>query len=194
MIDFLMALPALIQAGSGIAELFGASNVPKEYQDYYDELQRRLKEGLSPAEESRLISGGAQQAARMATTAQNRGAAALASRGMSNSSVADTMLSDVNSMQAKMLTDIFNNVMALDEQAKQSAVAPLGAMTETMVNRGDVLSSAGWGELGSGLGGLMNAFKKPKRTFLDWLDENKDLFQSNNVDWQNLFMLEGMMG
>lgn len=150
---------AALQLGSGVYGLTQAQKIPKELKELYDLLQGQAKYGIPGPQESVMRSSGAGQIARYGTGLQARGSAALASRGMGRSSLADTMVAGVNRTQAEMFQQLQSNIAALDEQTKARAQGQLGGVATQIAGLKQAQESAGWQMIFGGLGRGMEMFE-----------------------------------
>jgi hypothetical protein len=170
----------LLQTGLGAYGLTQAGKVPKELQKLYDLLSERAERGIPDVLESRMRSAGYGRIARQATTAQARGSAALASRGMGRSSMADTMIGDVNRLQAELLTQFETELAGLDEQTKQQALGQLGDVSSAISMLKQQRGEAASGLIMKGLLGLLEpeiGLVKPQPSewekFIEYLEKHR---------------------
>lgn len=126
------AITAALSLAQTIGGLVGKAKPDEALQEYYDMLKEQGEEGLPASVESALYSRGAGRIARQATGMQARGSAALASRGMGRSSVADTMIGDVSRIQAESLGDLESRIMQADVATKQQAMGAMGGAAAGM--------------------------------------------------------------
>jgi len=141
---------------SGIVGLFGGDKLPPELEEYINLLRVQAKEGIPYSDEVAMRQQGSRQIAGQVGSMQRRGAASLASRGVSDSSAANEMIGGVNRTQAEMFSDLQHSIRTLDEQTKQQAMAQLGGATAQATAYGQQRGAGIAGMLSSGLAGLAN--------------------------------------
>lgn len=139
----LTALPALFEVGAGIYGMTQAKKIPPYLQEAIDRLERQADTGLGPAA-SAMRTSGRGRILRNMDAMQARGASALASRGTSSSSAADSMIRDVNKTAADSFATLENSIAELDTQIKQSANQALaGVMGSAAGVQSGQMSAAG---------------------------------------------------
>jgi hypothetical protein len=147
------------QLGAGIYGMLKSDDISPEMQRYLDILQTQASEGIPLAEERAMLASGSRDIGAQAASMQRRGAAAVASRGMARSSVADSMISSVNRTQAEMFSDLQDSIRRLDQQTKLQAQGQLGGalgMTESMKLQ---QQQAAGQMIGGGIGGMMGSLE-----------------------------------
>jgi hypothetical protein len=154
----LLILQAALGIGQTVGGIMGLSNadkVPAELQDLYNLLKERATTGLGD-EKGQMLSSGLSGLNRQATGAQARGSMALASRGIGNSSQADSMLADISSGTADAYQSLVSRINTLDQEIKQNATSQLGRVVNSMNAVRQGKQEAAGKMLGGGLGILSN--------------------------------------
>jgi len=151
---------ALAQLGVSLGELgyglFAKPELSDQMQKYMDLLSRRAEEGLSPGTESSMLRSGSRQIAGQTAAMQARGAAALASQGVSRSSAARNMISSVNRTQGEMFAQLQDSIRRLDEQVKAQAMGQLGGATAMAEASLEKQKAAKGQMIAGGLAGLLD--------------------------------------
>jgi hypothetical protein len=161
-------------AAAGVKLPGGKSN---EMQDLYNLLKGRAEGGLSGDVEQDIINRGLARISREAGAMQTRGAAAVSSRGLADSTAANEMLGSVNRVVAEQVSALNEQVMRLDEEVKSNA---LGYLTGVGSNIATLKAQreAGWGQLAGGVGAdvfkmLQPQKQDPMEQLLMWLGQRQ---------------------
>lgn len=127
----LMLLQVGIQSVPGIISLFSKNKVPAELQEYYDLVKSRAQFGIGGAYQQ-ILSGATGAIGRQAGAMQQRGASALASRGVSSGSSADEMITGVNQTAGETYASVVDSLNRLNEQVKSMALGEYGGAAATV--------------------------------------------------------------
>lgn len=137
-------------AGVTAGKLMVAAKAKKRAQEFYDLVQGQAKTGMG-SDYSRLLALGESRIARQG--GQDRMAASLASRGVSDSSEANAFLAGSAKTRMEAFNELQSQLIQLDEQIKQQAQAQLPGLSENLAQAeqqanipmavGDFMSSLG---------------------------------------------------
>ncbi len=156
-LQILMGAGAGISILGGLASLFGSKKVPEYMKRYEAMMKERMEHGLLPTEKAGFMEAGVSDITRQVGAMQNRGAAALASRGVEGGSAANEMIAGVNQTQGDMFSKLQKSLADLDLQIKTQGTAGYSDVVNKMtgfdaLNRQETI--AGGQAIGSGLAQL----------------------------------------
>jgi len=170
------AIPAAISAGTGLYQALNANKISDEEQQMLDYYKTMMDEGLSSKEEGDIFSAGSRRIAPVVSAAQRRGAASAAERGISGGSAGfDMSVGAANRLSGQLYGDLNSKITMADIEAKRYGAQAYGKLQSGLQSREDQMFSQGLSTFAGGVMQGVNAFKPPEPTFMDWLDENKDM-------------------